>query len=213
MKLQIAIDLVDSDTALKMVEQIHDVIDIVEVGTPMIMREGMLPVKKIKAKFPDVIVLADTKIVDGGDIECGDAIEAGADIVTVLALAADETIKAVINTARKHGKESMADMISVEDVAARAIQLEKMGIDYICLHTALDVQNTTKAPLEDLVKVKEVIKVTKTAVAGGINMQTIYPTKEISPDIVVAGGSLTKATDLRKSVIEMKNVLLDRTSN
>ena len=37
MKLQIAIDTADMEKVLGMVEKIHDVIDIVEVGTPVIM--------------------------------------------------------------------------------------------------------------------------------------------------------------------------------
>ena len=69
MKLQIALDLVDTNTALKMVEKIQDIIDIVEIGTPMIVKEGMAPVKAMKEKFPQVTVLADVKIADGGAIE------------------------------------------------------------------------------------------------------------------------------------------------
>lgn len=207
MKLQIAIDMVDAKTALKMVEKIHDVIDIVEVGTPMIMREGMLPVRLIKEKFPKVIVLADTKIVDGGDIESQDAFESGADIVTVLAVAADATIQAVVTTARKHGKKVMADMINVDDVAKRALELDSFGLDYICLHTALDVQNTGKTPLDELVQVMAVLKNTKAAVAGGINMNTVSFAKEVGPEIIVAGGALTKAADLRTAVIEMQKVI------
>ncbi len=85
----------------------------------------------IKEKFPKVIVLADTKIVDGGDIESQDAFESGADIVTVLAVAADATIQAVVTTARKHGKKVMADMINVDDVAKRALELDSFGLDII----------------------------------------------------------------------------------
>ncbi len=199
--------MVDAKTALKMVEKIHDVIDIVEVGTPMIMREGMLPVRLIKEKFPKVIVLADTKIVDGGDIESQDAFESGADIVTVLAVAADATIQAVVTTARKHGKKVMADMINVDDVAKRALELDSFGLDYICLHTALDVQNTGKTPLDELVQVMAVLKNTKAAVAGGINMNTVSFAKEVGPEIIVAGGALTKAADLRTAVIEMQKVI------
>ena len=74
MKLQIALDLVDTNTALKMVEKIQDIIDIVEIGTPMIVKEGMAPVKAMKEKFPQVTVLADVKIADGGAIESGYAV-------------------------------------------------------------------------------------------------------------------------------------------
>lgn len=207
MKLQIAIDMVNAETALKMVKEIQDIIDIVEVGTPMIMREGMFPVRLIKEKFPKVTVLADAKIVDGGDIESEDAFDAGADIVTVLAVAEDATIQAVVNTAKRLGKKVMADMICVTDVKTRAVELDIMGVDYICLHTALDVQNTGKTPFDELEQVMTVLKNAKAAVAGGINMSTIPLTKKHGAEIVVAGGALTKAPDLRAAVLEMENAI------
>jgi 3-hexulose-6-phosphate synthase len=207
MKLQIAIDMVNAETALKMVKEIYDVIDIVEVGTPMIMREGMLPVRLIKEKYPQVVLLADAKIVDGGDIESGDAFEAGADIVTVLAVADDATIQAVVYTARKYGKQVMADMICVNDVKKRAIELDRMGVDYVCIHTAIDVQSSGKTPFDELAIIMPVLKKAKAAVAGGINMSTIPLAKRFGPEIVVAGGALTKATNLRAAVVEMEEAI------
>jgi 3-hexulose-6-phosphate synthase len=207
MKLQIAIDMVNTETALKMVKEIQDVIDIVEVGTPMIMREGMFPVRLIKEKFPKVTVLADTKIVDGGDIESEDAFDAGADIVTVLGVADDATIKAVVKTAKKYDGKVMADMICIEDVKKRAKELDNLGVDYICLHTAIDVQSTGKTPFDELAQVMTVLKNAKAAVAGGISMATIPLAKKYATEIVVAGGALTKAEDLRAAVIEMENAI------
>ena len=107
MKLQIALDLVDTNTALKMVEKIQDIIDIVEIGTPMIVKEGMAPVKAMKEKFPQVTVLADVKIADGGAIESGYAVDAGADIVTVLAIASDQTIMGARDAAHKAGRRNL----------------------------------------------------------------------------------------------------------
>jgi 3-hexulose-6-phosphate synthase len=173
----------------------------------MIMREGMFPVRLIKEKYPNVIVLADAKIVDGGDIESADAFEAGADIVTVLGVADDATVQAVVNTAKKFGKKVMADMICIADVKKRAIELDAMGVDYICLHTAIDVQSTGKTPFDELAQVMTVIKHAKSAVAGGINMSTIPLAKKYGTEIVVAGGALTKAADLRAAVAEMEKAI------
>ena len=50
MKLQVAFDLQSSDEVLKFVEKNGDLIDIVEIGTPLIMREGLKSVLKIKNK-------------------------------------------------------------------------------------------------------------------------------------------------------------------
>ena len=205
MKLQIALDLVTSDEALEMVDQIHDIIDIVEIGTPMIMREGMIPVRRIKAKYPYVTVLADTKIVDGGDIESADACEAGADILTVLALADNETVKAVIETAHRFDKKVMADLICVKNIPERAKELEAMGMDYICVHTAVDVQRLGKTPLDDLKELVCAVPANISAVAGGVSLKTIDLYKAENPEIIVAGGSLTKAEDLRAAVLEMKS--------
>jgi 3-hexulose-6-phosphate synthase len=127
--------------------------------------------------------------------------------VTVLAVADDATIKAVVKTAQKHGKKVMADMMCVEDVKKRAAELDKLGVDYICLHTAIDIQNTGKTPFDDLAQVMSVLKKAKAAVAGGINMSTIPLARKLAPEIVVAGGSLTKAADLRAAVIEMENAI------
>ena len=209
MKLQIAIDLATGAEALEMVGHIRDEIDIVEVGTQLIMKEGMVPVRLIKKTYPNVIVLADTKIVDGGDIECADACEAGADIVTVLALADNETVKAVIDTAHKFGRKAMADLICVTDIQKRARELEAMGIDYVCVHTAVDVQKLGKTPLDDLTELVAAIPPHKTAVAGGINMKTLDAYKALNPAIVIAGGSLTNAENLHDAVAEMKKAILD----
>ena len=207
MKLQIAIDMVDAETALRMVKEIHDVIDIVEIGTPMIVREGMLAVRLIKASYPNVVVLADAKIMDGGYIESEDIFEAGADMVTVLAVADIATIQAVVNTARKHGKQTMADMICVSNVEKRASELDNIGLDYICIHTAIDVQNTGKTPFDELAKIMKVLKNTKAAVAGGISIKTIPLIKKIGPEIVVAGSALTKAANLRAAVVEIEEAI------
>ena len=45
MKLQIAVDIADTERVLEIAEQVHDIVDIYEVGTPVIMKEGMRPVR------------------------------------------------------------------------------------------------------------------------------------------------------------------------
>ena len=207
MKLQLSIDMIRTSEALEMVEKISDVIDIVEIGTPMIVREGMLPVQKLREKYPQIPILADVKIMDGGEIEATDAFEAGADIVTVLALAEDETIKGVVKSAKRFGKETMADMICVQNIEQRAIELEEMGIDYICIHTAVDAQSSGKSPYNDLALVTPVLKKSKTALAGGVNMQSIPIFKDLKPAIVVVGGALTNQADIRQGVIAMQGAL------
>ena len=207
MKLQIAIDTLSGAEALAMVDKIHDVIDIVEVGTPLILREGMAPVRALKQKYPALCVLADTKIVDGGDLESADACEAGADIVTVLALSDDETIRLVVEAAHRYGRKVMADLINVRDIPTRSKELMALGLDYICVHTAFDVQKLGKTPLDDLTELVSAAPPEMAAVAGGIKLETLGAYRRLNPAIVIAGSSLTNAPDIRLAVVEMRAAL------
>lgn len=195
MKLQIAIDLCNTEGLLELVSNVKDVVDIVEVGTPIIMLEGQLGIIKLREKYPDLIILDDTKIVDGGKIEAGYACAAGADIVTVLACADDITIKDVIEETHKHNRKTMVDLINVSDVITRAKEIDAMGADYICVHTASDVQKTGKNPLDELKLIKSVVKNAKLACAGGINLKTIASIVELEPEIVIIGSGITMAED------------------
>lgn len=207
MRLQIAIDGATGAEALAIADKIHDVIDIVEVGTPMILREGMSTVRALKRKYPALCVLADTKIVDGGDLESADACEAGADIVTVLALSDNETIRLVVEAAHRYGRKVMADLINVRDIPTRSKELMALGLDYICVHTAFDVQKLGKTPLDDLTELVSSVPSEMAAVAGGIKLSTLDAYKRLNPAIVIAGGSLASAPDIRQAVVEMQRAL------
>ncbi len=87
-KLQVSLDLVNLDQALALVERTSAFVDVVEVGTPLALREGVSAITAIKTRFPALLVLADYKIIDGGFYEADMAYQAGADIVTVLGVAA-----------------------------------------------------------------------------------------------------------------------------
>lgn len=208
MRLQIAIDNASADTILDTVDQIADIIDIVEVGTPMVIREGQRAVRLVKEKYPGLTVLSDSKIVDGGALECGYAIDAGADIITVLAMAADETISDVIDTAHKAGRKAMADLIGVSDIQKRARELQNLGIDLICVHTAFDVQKKGRTPLGDLKELVQAVPSCMCAVAGGVNLKTIDEYVKLEPAVIIAGGALYNAPDVRQAVLDMKARML-----
>lgn len=207
MKLQIAVDIADTERIMEIADQIHDVIDIYEVGTPVIMKEGMVPVKALKDKYPDLIVLADSKIMDGGEIECRDICENGADIITVLALADNATINEVVETAHKFGRKVLADLICVTDISKRSKELLELGVDYIGVHTGVDMQKNGRTPLNDLRELITAIPNNQAAVAGGVKLATIKEYTAEEPEIIIAGGSLYNALDIRKAVVEMKEAM------
>ena len=58
-KLQIALDEFSLEEILALCEKVRDYIDIIEIGTPFIMREGMGTVIAFRERFPEKEILAD----------------------------------------------------------------------------------------------------------------------------------------------------------
>lgn len=61
MKLQVAFDYVDIEGAKRILEEIYDII---EIGTPFVIREGIRAISEIKNDYGDIEVLEDLKIMD-----------------------------------------------------------------------------------------------------------------------------------------------------
>ena len=207
MELQLALDLVNIPEAIELVKEVEEHIDIVEIGTPVVINEGLHAVKAVKKAFPNLKVLADLKIMDAAGYEVMKASEAGADIVTILGTAEDMSIKGAVEEAKKQGKKILVDMIAVKDLAARAKEVDAMGVDYICVHTGYDLQAVGKNSFEDLQTIKGVVKNAKTAIAGGIKLDTLPDVIKVQPDLVIVGGGITGQADKKAAAAKMQQMI------
>jgi 3-hexulose-6-phosphate synthase len=207
MKLQLSLDMVDLDQALGYIEETKNSIDIVEVGTPFALRYGVKAISLIKEKYPGKEILADYKIVDGGNYEACIAFDAGADIVTVLGVSSDVTIAGAVSAARKFQKKIMVDLITVVEIEKRIPLIEKLGVDYLCVHTGLDVQNGLNSPITQLMIAKQIVTNTKLAIAGGLNIRNIGDIVSYKPDIVIVGAGITSDPNRAKAAADIKRKL------
>ncbi|WP_424475264.1 3-hexulose-6-phosphate synthase [Oceanobacillus kimchii] len=207
MKLQLALDLVNIPEAIELVKEVESYIDIVEIGTPVVINEGLKAVKEMKAAFPNLTVLADLKIMDAAGYEVSQASQAGADIITILGTAEDQSIKGAVEEAKKHNKKILVDMIAVKDIETRAKELDELGVDYICVHTGYDLQAVGKNSFEDLATIKSVVKQAQTAIAGGIKQETLTEVNKHQPDLIIVGGGITSKEDKQAVAREMKELI------
>jgi 3-hexulose-6-phosphate synthase len=213
MRVQLALDFMDIGEAVRLVRSVRRLVDIVEVGTPAILRDGVGAVRRMHDAFPDLRILADLKIADGGTFESMLAFDAGASIVTVLATAADETVRDAVRAGAGTGGEIMVDLIGVGErqLARRAAQVERLGARWVCVHTAVDVQ-AAGAPvvgraLEGLRAIRRVLTTAGTAVAGGISPANAAPLAALAPDIVITGSGVTRAADPRGALERLRSAL------
>ena len=195
LELQLAIDLLNKEEAAELANKVKDYVDIVEIGTPIVINEGLPAVQHLDNNIDGVKVLADLKIMDAADYEVSQAVKYGADVVTILGVAEDASIKAAVDEAHKNNKELLVDMIAVQDLQKRAKELDELGADYIAVNTGYDLQAEGESPLESLRQVKSVINQSKVAVIGGIKPDTIKEVVAEDPDLVVVGGGIANADD------------------
>lgn len=206
-KLQISLDLVNLDQALELVERTQTCVDIVEVGTPLALREGVSAITALKTRFPALLILADYKIVDGGFYEADMAFGAGADIVTVLGIASDATIAGALKAAREHGRQVMLDLLGLEINELKIAHLDRLGADYLCVHTAIDDQQSGSSPLDNLEKVSRMLKNSRLAVAGGLNETNLPRIMPFHPAIVIVGGGITRNGDPAEAAVRVRKIM------
>ena len=137
--VQLALDYATIGEALAMARVgVEAGVDWLEVGTPLIVSEGLAPIAAMVQAFPDYPVLADYKTMDSGGKNVERTAERGGKIMTVCAGAPDETVRAAVDAARGTGVLVVADTIGVKDQVARARECEAWGVDMLYLHYGAD---------------------------------------------------------------------------
>ena len=206
-KFQVALDDLSLSEAFDLIEKKKKWVDIIEIGTPLIYREGLHAVRKMKDRFPEKEILADLKIIDAGYYEASEAFSAGADLVTVLALADNNTIVACALAAKDYQKKIFADLICVDNHLGRIAALEELGLDGICIHTGVDQQKQGKTPLEGLQTIANSRTNMQIAIAGGISSKNCSDIALLKPDIVIVGGSIAHAEDAEAESSRISEIL------
>ena len=145
MKFQLALDVRTIAEAHLMMDAAGDLADLIEVGSPLVMNEGMQAVREVRRRFPDKPLLADCKIMDAVAWMAPKAYEAGADIVTVIEAAHDFTLQEHARVAHEYGKKAAVDLIScpTRDLAWRTKELADYGLDYFYMHAPSEALRPT----------------------------------------------------------------------
>lgn len=206
MKLQLALDVLETDKAVYITQMTRDYVDIIEIGTPLLKHEGINVIKMLKQHFPEKEILVDTKTMDVGEYESDFCFEAGADIVTVLGVADLETIKGAVKSAGKHNGKVMVDLINVDKKCTRAKEVEDAGVHYVGIHSGIDQQNNGHSPLQDLGDIAGKTDI-PVFVAGGINLDTVDSIVEKRPAVVVVGGAITSSDNPGEAARRIKERL------
>ena len=204
MKLQIALDTCSYGEVFHIVDTLRTEVDIVEIGTPLLLKYGLELVSEVKRVYPELEVLSDGKTMDAGKYEADLCFDSGADIATVLAVSQDSTIKGVVESARNHGRKVLADMINSASPRKRTEELLAMGVDFICAHNATDVLDMDKT-IVVLNEISSVVPRDRLVIAGGINPSTAKYISGYHPYTIIVGNAIVNAADMAQMARDIKS--------
>lgn len=184
-------------------------IHIVEMGTPLLKNEGVANVvPAFRKQFPNAVLLADMKTMDGGGSEARGVYAGGANIIDFLAMSGTDTAKAVCavrDEFRKSGEMSrlaFADILvphqgpasHAADVAARMLEA---GVDGVGIHLQSDARRADPKLIERdvLSEMARAVfaRVGKSApvqVVGGLNIAQAKRLKDVGLRAFVISGNL-----------------------
>ncbi len=210
--LQVALDFENLSRALLAArEAVEGGADWVEAGTPLIKSEGLDAVRELKKAFPGHRIVADMKVMDTGAFEVEIAAKAGADLVTVLGAADDDTIAEAVRGGELYGAEIVVDLLNVPDPIARSKRAAELGAAAVCWHVGIDMQMQARTPFERLGELAKASPV-PVAVAGGLTSETVADATRAGAEILIVGGAITKSPDIVGATRAIKRAIERRTA-
>ena len=193
-KLQLALDTLSMNEAIRLAHLLQDYWEILEIGTTLLLAEGLESVRQFRRTFPEATLLADTKIVDAGAVLAGAACEAGADLVTVISAASTKTIQSAAKAAHECGAEVLLDHLGETWSSDALPGLGELGVDRIGLHLPIDLQGDHIIQPDIVHSIVEIVPL-PVSLAGGITAEKVTQLCDTGVEVFVVGGYLLKADD------------------
>jgi 3-hexulose-6-phosphate synthase/6-phospho-3-hexuloisomerase len=100
----------------------------------------------------------------------------------------------------------MMDLLTVPDPVKRSRELDKLGVDYICVHVGIDQQMTGRDTIDLLKQIVTEVN-TPVAAAGGIDAFSGAEAVASGAAIVIVGGSVVRSADVTASARKIREAI------
>lgn len=187
--VQISLDLMSNSDALATAAiAIEAGVDWIEVGTPLVLAEGLHAVRALRKEFPNHPIIVDLKTMDGGYLEAEMMGDAGADAVIVMAQAHDATIDAVVEAGEKYNMLVMGDDLAADDRVSAAQRMESLGVGMVIHHIGYDHRGRNpQLGLSPLTELEAIVAATTVPVqaVGGLTIDQAVSCPQMGAPVVV----------------------------
>lgn len=196
-KLQLVLDNPDLTASLAAAQKAQSQVDVIEVGTILAVENGMQAVRIMKSLFPDHIVLADIRIIKAGGKLAKLAFDSGADWVTVMSDASNDTIEAVVKEAKSRENKDVQIEINRSFTDEQADYWRSLGITQLIYHRSNEVvdeeEKWSPQVIERLKGLAE--KGFQLSITGGLAVDEIKLFKDVPVYCFIAGRRIANAED------------------
>lgn len=194
MKLQVAIDRMPVEQAVRIIQAIDGQADIIEIGTSLTKEFGLRALRPVLEAAGTTSVLADIKTCDEGAYEFNLGFDLGFDYLTVMGSASMGTLETCAKSIETHNRVMMIDLLECDEQRIERISGFQNAI--YCLHTSVD-SGATADPVAQVRAFKARFpQIRHIAIAGGIKQHQLAALAQENIDIVIMGSAITKADDI-----------------
>lgn len=206
--LQIALDHLDLNSALKTTELLAPEIDVLEAGTILCYAEGMRAVEHIRRNHPDHLIVADLKAADAGSVLADMVFSRGASWMTVICCAPYPTMEQALKTARAYQGDIQIELYG-DWTFQQAQRWLDIGITQAIYHRGRDDQAAGKGwDQEDLDKIQKLSEMGfAVSVTGGLVPKDLAQFNHLPVQCFIAGRSLYGAPDPIRAAAEFRTAI------
>jgi 3-hexulose-6-phosphate synthase len=210
--VQLSLDLTSIDEAVATARVAVDCgIDWLEIGTPLLLAEGLHAVRRLRRDFPDHPLVVDLKTMDGGYLEAEMMARAGADAVVVMSRAHDATVTRVCRAGETYGLLVMGDDLGEPDPIVAARRLEGLGVGALIHHVGFDHRGENPETPSPLAALPDLVAATTVPVqaVGGLSVEDAVTCPLLGAPLVVLGAPLAISADAFTTADDLAAVLGD----
>lgn len=211
-QLQLALDESELEPALTALDLVASEVNVIEVGTILLLGEGLRAIREVRTRYPKSTICADARIAEAGGLIATHCFQAGADWVTCVAGASLDTIGRVVEVAHEYGGEVQVEL-GEEFSLDRAREWRLRGVEHVIVKRSRDGESSGLSPWgqQDIDRIRALRSLGLTvSVTGGIVAEDLGALAEAPVGVVIAGRAITAAQDPRAAATALR-VAIDRT--
>ncbi|WEV64673.1 orotidine 5'-phosphate decarboxylase / HUMPS family protein [Bifidobacterium sp. ESL0732] len=194
--LQLALDVTDVATALKVAVKAAPAVDIVEDGTVLCLAKGVDSMRDLRAVLPGKTLLADIRIARAGEKFANLYFEAGASRVSVVGESGLDVIRGACKAASRFGGGVEVELFpgwNDDDIRG----FIDAGVKVIIVHRDTCTPEEDQSVRNQLFRLRDLVPSNSVSItlAGGLNATSLKRFVDCPFDIAVVGSAIVKADD------------------